>query len=147
MFGLHLSKGLLWYASKRVNKYSTLKIRVLPVSRHFPWFQKHCIMSCFYPAEDLSLSAALFFTMATHYPNGNEHVLLSITHTNLTSTGTMAKKRIKHGLLCSNDLMSFEPTNVEKTGGHCVVFTRLHICGKDVPFMWTPHRVSQQRTL
>lgn len=114
--------------------YSALKIQTLPVSLPFPRFQKHCIMSSFNPAEDLSLSAALFFSMATHYPNGNEHVLFSITYTNVTSTASMAKKRIKHGVLCNNDLMTVEPTDDEETD-HCVVFTRFHVCGKEVPLL------------
>ena len=52
----------------------------------------------------------LFFTMATCYHNGNECVLHSITHTSSTSTETLAKKRIKHGLLLNSDLMSCEMT-------------------------------------
>lgn len=74
------------------------------------------------PAETLRLPLHLFFTMATCYPNGNEGVLHSITHTSSTSTATVSKKRIKHGLLLDSDLMSCKVTEDENTGDQPVVF-------------------------
>lgn len=43
-------------------------------------------------------------------------------HTKLTSTATVAKKRIKHGLQLNSDLMSCEMTEDEKTKGQPVLF-------------------------
>ena len=73
------------------------------------------------PAETFRLPFHLFFTMATCYPNGNEGVLHSITHTSSTSTETVSKKRIKHGLLSNSDLMSCKMTEDENTGDQPVV--------------------------
>lgn len=95
------------------------------IPSQLPQFQQHCIMSWFSPAETLRLPVPLFFTMATCYPNGNEGVLHSITHTNLTSTATVSKKRIKHGLLLNSDLMSCQMTQDEKTGDQSFFFTCL----------------------
>lgn len=84
-----------------------------PLHCPIPTALYHVLVS---PAETWRLPVPLFFTMATCYPNGNEGVLLSIIHSNSTSTATVAKKRIKHGLLLSGDLMSCEMTKYEKTG-------------------------------
>lgn len=56
-----------------------------------------------------------YFSLWQHATtNGNECVLHSITHTSSTSTATLAKKRIKHGLLLNSDLISCEMTEMRR---------------------------------
>lgn len=107
LFSLNINKGV----NLQYDKSENAAISNFPA---LPRIQQHCIMSCFLQLR-LSDSVALFFTMATHNPNRNERVLLTITHTNLTSTGSVSKKRIKHGLLFNSDLMGWETTADEKT--------------------------------
>lgn len=104
-----------------LNHYSKSRVPKTPSSHHF--FNSSSIVSrpWFFPVEPLRPPFPLFFTLATCYVDGNVCVLRSITHTSLTSTVTVSKKRMKHGLMLNSDLMHHEMTD-EKAGEQPVVF-------------------------